>query len=174
VKIKRILAGILFLAVYASLSAEAYPPEGWTTNLLEALQESEKTGKDVLLDFTGSDWCIWCHKLRDEVFDTQEFKEYAEENLILVFLDFPNDISQSEDIVKQNQTMAALFGVQGFPTIWLLDSEQVPVLQTGYQEGGSGAFIQTLEQNRIVLEEAKRQEFQSIVHEGIKRNIGSW
>ncbi len=173
-KIKILFAGLMTILVLSALSAETYPPEGWTTDILAAIAESEKTGKDILLNYTGSDWCVWCHRLRDEVFDTGTFKSYAEENLILVFLDFPNSIDQSKELVEQNQTMASLFGVQGFPTIWLMDSEQVPVLQTGYLEGGAEAFIRTLETNRVDLDEAKRLEFQTIVREGIRGNIGTW
>ena len=172
--IKKIITGILLLTVFGTLSAETYPPEGWTSDLLEAIGESERTGKDILLNFTGSDWCTWCHRLDAEVFDTEEFRAYAEENLILVFLDFPNGIDLSEQVIKQNETMASLFGVRGFPTVWLMDSEQVPVLQTGYQQGGSDAFIRTLEENRVTLDEAKRLEFQNIVRQGIRQNIGAW
>lgn len=173
-KMKYIIATVMILFSGAFLMADAYPPEGWSSDLLGAIRESEESGKDILLNFTGSDWCVWCHKLRDEVFETDEFLSYAEENLILVFLDYPNGISLSKETQKQNQLMQSLFGVQGFPTIWLMDSEQVPVLQTGYQEGGGKAFIKTLEENRIDLDEAKRKEFQTIVRDGIKNNLGSW
>jgi thiol:disulfide interchange protein len=64
---------------------------GWTTNYRAALAEAGKTGKVVMLDFTGSDWCIWCTRLKDEVFDTAEFKAWADKNVILVELDFPKD-----------------------------------------------------------------------------------
>ena len=166
---------LLLLGIFVgSLSAEAYPPEGWTTDLLAAIAESERTGKDVLLNFTGSDWCIWCKRLRDEVFSTEEFREYAEENLILVFLDFPKGIEQSESTINQNQVMMSLFGVQGYPTLWLMDSQQVPVLQTGYQEGGGTAFIQTLEEARPVLTPEQKQSYQKIVREGINNYIGEW
>jgi len=173
-KIRNIIAALMILYSGLFLSAEAYPPEGWSSDLLSAIRESEESGKDILLNFTGSDWCVWCHRLMDEIFETEEFLSYAEENLILVFLDYPKGIKLSEETQKQNQLMMSLFGVQGFPSIWLMDSEQVPVLQTGYQQGGASAFIQTLEQKRIVLDESKRKEFQSIVRNGIKDNLGSW
>ncbi len=34
----------------ASLFAQAYPPEGWTDDVLEALALSEETGRDILID----------------------------------------------------------------------------------------------------------------------------
>lgn len=173
-KIQAIALSLLMFLTLGCFGAESYPPEGWTTDLLGAIRESEETGKDVLMNFTGSDWCVWCHRLRDEVFQTRAFKEYAEENLILVFLDFPNGIEQSEETVKQNQVMASLFGVRGFPTIWLMDSDQVPLLQAGYMQGGGEAFVKALQENRIELDDAKREEFQDILRRGIRDNIGSW
>jgi len=174
VKIIRTAAVLLFLLTASGAFAEAYPPEGWTDDLLEAIRESEETGKDILLNFTGSDWCVWCHKLWDEVFNTAEFEEYAGDNLILVFLDFPNDVDQPEDTVKQNQVLASLFGVQGFPTIWLMDSTLLPVIQTGYREGGGESYVTHLKNDRLELEEAKEEEFRTIVREGIREYIGAW
>ena len=165
---------ILFFLSAFSVAAESYPPQGWSSDILEALAESEKTGKEVLLNFTGSDWCSWCHKLRDEVFDTSEFKKYAEENLVLVFLDFPNGIELSDDVKKQNELMAQVFGIQGFPTLWLMDSEQVPILKTGYQSGGAEAYIRHLEEDRPPLDDATKKEYQDLIRKSVKDNLGTW
>jgi len=156
------------------ITAESYPPEGWTSDILSAIKESEKTGKNILLDFTGSDWCIWCQKLRDEVFYTSEFKKYADENLILVFLDFPKDIKLSDDVKKQNQVLASLFGVQGYPTIWLMDSSLLPLMKTGYREGGSRSYITHLEKDRPTLDDATKTEYRKVVGDAIRNNIGTW
>jgi len=166
----------ILLLIYPlfSAAAEAYPPEGWTSDILAAIQESEKTGKEILLNFTGSDWCIWCHRLRDEVFYTKEFKKYADENLILVFLDFPNGIKQSDEVIKQNQVLASVFGVQGYPTIWLMDSTLLPLMKTGYREGGSEAYIAHLKGDRPALDEATKAEYRRIVGDAIRNNIGTW
>lgn len=161
--------------VAAPIKAEdSYIPDGWTSDLLAALSESEKSGKDVLLNFTGSDWCSWCHKLMAEVFSTPEFKKYADENLVLVFLDFPNSIELSEEVLKQNEVMAQVFGVQGFPTIWLMDSEQVPIMKTGYQAGGAEEYIRHLNEDRPELDEATQKEYQSLIRGAITDNLGSW
>jgi protein disulfide-isomerase len=173
-KNKIFLTGIFLILSFTLLPAESYPPEGWTTDLLGAIRESEETGKDLLLNFTGSDWCVWCHRLRDEVFSTDEFKSYADENLVLVFLDFPNGISQSEETVKQNQVIASMMGVEGFPTIWLMDSEQVPVVKTGYAQGGPETFISNLKEYRMELDEKTRKEYQTAIRDGIRNNIGTW
>ena len=61
----------------------------WYTNLEEAVKIATVNQKSILVDFTGSDWCIWCHRLDDEVFSKKEFSDWAKKNLVLVKLDFP-------------------------------------------------------------------------------------
>ena len=45
----------------------------WTENFADAKARAAKEGKDLLIDFTGSDWCGWCIKLKEEVFNQQAF-----------------------------------------------------------------------------------------------------
>lgn len=118
----------------------------WTTDYAGALRRAKDDGKLVMLDFTGSDWCGWCKRLDSEVFSTQEFKDYAAENLVLVKLDFPRNIEQSEAEKRQNNDLLRRFGVRGFPTIIMLDTQGNPVSQMGYQPGGPGPFIDQLKQ----------------------------
>ncbi|MGB5896232.1 MAG: thioredoxin family protein, partial [Ignavibacteriaceae bacterium] len=92
-------------------------------------------------NFTGSDWCKWCFKLSDEVFSKDAFKEYADENLILVKLDFPRSISQSSETKAYNQSLAQKYGVQGFPTIIIFNSQGKPVAKTGYRTGGAANYV---------------------------------
>lgn len=113
----------------------------WTTDLGKAIQQAKAENKAVLVNFTGSDWCQWCFKLSDEVFSTDEFKEYADNNLILVKVDFPQNIQQTYQIKMYNQSLAQKFGVQGFPTIIIINSKGVPVAKTGYQPGGPINYI---------------------------------
>ncbi|MCK4653779.1 MAG: thioredoxin family protein, partial [Candidatus Cloacimonetes bacterium] len=67
----------------------------WLTNLEEAQKISQEKGIPIFVDFTGSDWCGWCFKLRDDIFSQEEFIKYAKENLVLLKLDFPRKIKQS-------------------------------------------------------------------------------
>ena len=94
-----------------------------------------------MVNFTGSDWCKWCFKLSDEVFSQDEFKEYADENLVLVKVDFPEHKEQSNQTKMYNQSLAQKFGVEGFPTIIIINSEGRMVAKTGYQEGGPINYI---------------------------------
>ena len=56
----------------------------WKENLEQAVAQAKKENKAVLVNFTGSDWCIWCKRLNSEVFKQKEFEDYAKKNLVLV------------------------------------------------------------------------------------------
>lgn len=116
----------------------------WQDNLESALQKAKVENKAVLVNFTGSDWCIWCQRLSNEVFSKDEFKDYADENLILVRLDFPKNIEQSTETKMYNNQLAQRYNVQGFPTVLLFNPSGKLVLTTGYQQGGPITYINHL------------------------------
>lgn len=121
----------------------------WLVNLDEAVELSQKTGKPILANFTGSDWCGWCKKLKAEVFDTPEFKKWASENVVLLELDFPRRTAISDELRMQNRQLQRQFGVRGYPTIHFFNAEKTgegeytfsKVGQSGYLRGGSAAWI---------------------------------
>ena len=163
---------ILFLLISAlSIPAFAeYPPEGWTDSITDAITEAAKDDKILLLNFTGSDWCSWCEKLGNEVFFTDDFESWAEENAVRVFLDFPRNIELPEETMLQNQLLQQYFGVRGYPTVMIFDSNLNPRLQTGYRAGGSGEYIRHIEEDRNLQVESPelfREDFISVLEEYI-------
>lgn len=140
-KTKMILAAFLVAFAGQVLAAEQ---TSWLTDYKTALATAKREKKIVLMDFTGSDWCGWCIKLRREVFDTPEFSRYAEDNLILLEVDFPQRKSQSEEVRRQNQDLMRQFNVEGFPTIIVLNADGKPIGQTGYVAGGAQRFIENI------------------------------
>ena len=48
--------------------------DGWLVDFEKAAELSIKSGKPILANFTGSDWCGWCIRLQKEVFITPKFK----------------------------------------------------------------------------------------------------
>jgi len=118
---------------------------GWSDDYKASLATAAKEHKNVLLDFTGSDWCGWCIRLKHETFDQPAFKEYADKNLILVEVDFPQGKSQSHEVKKQNDALQQQYQVQGFPTLVLLSPEgKVIKQQSGYIPGGPKGFVEWL------------------------------
>lgn len=136
----------LTLAILACVAAiQLNAAEGWMTDVPKAQAQAKTEKKLVMLDFTGSDWCGWCIRLNKEVFNTPEFTEYAKNNLVLVEVDFPSRKKLSPELKKANAALQKKYGVEGYPTIIVLNGEGKKVGQLGYMAGGPKAFIAELE-----------------------------
>ncbi len=137
---------VLFIFLFTSCNngQSASDSLNWENNLDKAIQQAKKENKAVLVNFTGSDWCIWCKRLSSEVFQQKEFEDYAKESLVLVMLDFPKNIAQSEETQSYNRNLAQKYGIQGFPTILIFDSQGKLVGQTGYLPGGPEKYIENI------------------------------
>lgn len=123
--------------------------EGWSSDFAASQKVAAETKKDILIDFTGSDWCGWCIKLKEEVFSHDEFKAGVKDKFVLVELDYPRDKSKlSEETIKQNEELGKKYQVRGYPTILLADPEGRPFAKTGYQPGGPEAYLKHLEELR--------------------------
>ena len=101
----------------------------WFTDFQKADAESKKTGKPIFGFFTGSDWCGWCTKLKANVFAKDDFKKWASENVILLELDFPRRKQLPANIKQQNQQLAQVFKVRGYPTVWIFNTTKDPESQ---------------------------------------------
>ncbi|MEN5234232.1 thioredoxin family protein [Sphingobacterium faecium] len=96
----------------------------WSDNYNEAQQQAKITHKNILINFSGSDWCIPCIRLRKEIFESAIFQDYAADKLLLVRADFPRQKKNrlSIDQVKRNEALAEQYNPDGkFPYTLLLD-----------------------------------------------------
>jgi len=125
-------------------SSAPEPVAVWETDYASALARAHREHKLVLLDFTGSDWCIWCHRLHDQILAKKSFVDYARDNLVLVELDFPRKTPQSAELKSQNETLSGKFSVGGYPTIIMVDADGRELGRTGYMEGGPKTFVREL------------------------------
>ena len=107
--------------------------EGWLINFEDAYQQSSSSNKPIMANFTGSDWCGWCKKLKKAVFDTEIFKSWSNKNVVLLELDYPRRTPQDPAIKQQNQSLQQTFRqfVRGYPTVLLFRIERT------YNEDGS-------------------------------------
>ena len=118
--------------------------ELWTENAQEAMAQAAKEDKDLLVDFTGSDWCGWCVKLDQEVFSQPAFQAAARKHFVFLKLDFPHQRALSAETKKQNEEWQQKFQIEGFPTIILADAEGKQYGRTGYRPGGPAAYLKHL------------------------------
>ncbi len=114
---------ILCAAALAAVVSPAFSAE-WMTDIETAKAKAKAEGKMVLVDFTGSDWCSWCIRLRKDVLDKPEFEAYAKDKFVLVEVDLPqNKAKLSKEQFEKNQALAAQYKVSGFPTIMVMTPE---------------------------------------------------
>ena len=127
----------------------------WLTDFAKARATAKKQKRNIMVNFSGSDWCYWCKRLDGEVLSQKAFKDYARGRLVLFNADFPRAAKQSDKVKAQNDKLQKKYGIRGFPTVLLLNPEGKVLVQTGYQKGGPEAYVKHL--NKI-LEDAKKRE----------------
>ena len=115
----------------------------WMTDFEAAQKAAAEKNLPILIDFSGSDWCGWCIRLDKEVFATSAFQAFAKENLVLVLADFPRKKLSAEQVAR-NEKLAKQYGVEGFPTVLLLDAKGDVKARTGYRPGGAEAYVEHL------------------------------
>ena len=150
------MKNILFIAfiLFTFISFSQKEELTWHTDLQKAITVAQKEKKPLMLFFTGSDWCGWCHKLQKEVFFQDPFKKWAKENVVLVEVDFPSKNGeafkrQTDEIRQQNNLLQQQFSVRGYPTVWFVNPEKTKegkinlsqLGQTGYVAGGAQNWI---------------------------------
>ena len=147
-KIRSLVLLLLFLLSWSAMNTELHADNGWMTDYAKALQQAHTEKKNILLDFTGSDWCFWCKKIQKDIFSQGSFQEFAKKNLILVEVDFPQAKEQSDVLKKQNADLQTEYGVEGFPTLILLDPNgKIIKRNTGYPHGGLEGLIEWIRKN---------------------------
>ncbi|MGE0145613.1 MAG: thioredoxin fold domain-containing protein [Planctomycetota bacterium] len=140
----RYLLPALILSTSASLSAQH--GDGWTADFAAAKASAIAENKDLLLVFTGSDWCAPCIRMAKEVFGTEEFRSRASEHYVLVVIDNP----KGEEVItktvrEQNDALMAEFAVNSWPTMFLADSSGRPYARTkDYRPGGPDGYVEHL------------------------------
>ena len=129
---------IAFILIAANVSGSE-----WQTDYEQALAAAKAGNKCVLLDFTGSDWCGPCIQMNKVVFSKAAFLTYAEKNLILVEVDYPQHKKLPEKVSKQNERLMHEYGIDnsGFPTVILLNPEGKILGQLGGYAGERPADI---------------------------------
>ena len=115
----KILSAIFFTSLF-------FTTPTWKTNFDEAKIEASKSNELMLLNFSGSDWCLPCIQLKKTIFDSKEFSSFASDKLVLVNADFPRQKkhSLSAEQIKMNEALAEKYNPEGkFPYTLLLSAD---------------------------------------------------
>ncbi|MBT8235872.1 MAG: thioredoxin family protein [Bacteroidia bacterium] len=110
----------------------------WHLNYDKALKESKKENKNILVYFTGSDWCAPCKKLKKDFFETEDFKS-ASEDYILLYVDIPmnKDLLTSDQLAHNKALLPRLNKKSVFPLFTVVDpKERLLDKMSGYNMTG--------------------------------------
>ena len=132
------------LAFFALLLAFISSAQQWEASYDGALLLAQETDRPLVLVFAGSDWCAPCIKLEKEIWQSEDFKEYASENYVLYRADFPRKKKNQlpEKQAKANGELSGKFNPNGhFPLVVLLDSNERILGTTSYKKLSSKEYI---------------------------------
>ena len=135
---------ILFSFIF---SATLSFSQNWTTFLEVAKTEAASSNKNILLVFSGSDWCAPCIKLDRTIFQSDVFKAEAEKKWVLLKADFPKKKGNalSETQTESNKKLAEKYNKEGnFPLVVLLDATGKVLGITGYKNVSPTEYVQLL------------------------------
>ncbi|MDF1852644.1 MAG: thioredoxin family protein [Verrucomicrobiales bacterium] len=185
---------ILGCLITTAATADEVATEGaevgkWTMDYDAAVKLATEKKVPIMMNFTGSDWCGWCKLMDKTVFAGEEWKSFAAENVVLVTIDFPQDKSiVPEKFVGQNEELKNKFGVRGYPTYVVLDSDgETKIGQLGAGKGKTPeSFVK--EFKRVVLTSPagieayakanpeKADAFKAAIQEleGVKQELDDW
>ena len=110
----------------------------------QSLELAKNSQKNILMVFSGSDWCKPCIKLRKSILESETFARFSEKNLVLLELDFPfrkkNKLPEQQRI--HNEELAAQYNPEGiFPTVLLLDANGQILSSISYKPHMNGTIL---------------------------------
>lgn len=115
---KNIFAGLICLTFTAFTQ--------WQPDFATACKTAKEKHQLILLNFSGSDWCIPCIRMRKEIFDTKDFLQMADTTLVMYNADFPRNKKNAlaKTRKEQNDSLAEKYNPEGkFPFTLLLNSD---------------------------------------------------
>ena len=141
---KKVIFSILLLFSLFVFSQEKF------SKFQQIKDAAQQENKNILLKFSGSDWCIPCIKLQKKVIDDPIFQEYISKNLVYIEADFPRKKGKlSADIITRNKELAGIYNKQGvFPKMVLLNANgKILKNWEGFDNATVNTMIQEINQS---------------------------
>ena len=138
---------LLTLTLMMGLSINLFAQE-WNFSFDKAKETAFKDSKNIVLVFSGSDWCAPCIKLEKNIWESPEFQKAAESNWVLLKADFPrkkaNRLSKEQTV--ENELLAEKYNPNGFfPLVVVLDASGKVLGTTAYKDFSPSEYINHLQ-----------------------------
>ena len=136
----------LLIFMIMLISANVFAQQ-WMKNLNEAETKASSEDKNILLVFSGSDWCVPCMKLEKFIWQSDEFKSFSEDHYVLLRADFmkqkKNKLSREQE--AYNKQLAEKYNPNGyFPFVVILNENGEVLGHTGYKNIPPKKYIEEL------------------------------
>ena len=127
--------------------------EKWVSHLDEAKRLAEASGKDLLILFTGTEWCKPCLEFERVVLTQPDFTRTSEP-FVLAKLEFPVcDEKLPQDRAKDLIAWRGRYGIRVFPTVLLANATGRPYAVTGYAGLKASEYMRHVDRLRRVREQ---------------------
>jgi hypothetical protein len=116
----------------------------WERDFATAVRRAQRADKVLLLAFVGSDWDGWSMTLEQQIFADRTFISFADDNLVGVWVDFPQGVAMSAEELDRNERLRSAYDVQELPTVVLVNPDGDELGRTGYRDGGANEYVRHL------------------------------
>jgi thioredoxin-related protein len=117
-------------SIFFGLIALLFSFTNWQPDFETAQKLALEKDQLILLNFSGSDWCGPCIRMKKEIFSNEDFSRMADTTLIMVNADFPRNKKNqlNKDLRTQNEQLADKYNLDGkFPYTVLINHAGVVV-----------------------------------------------
>ncbi|BCY28809.1 thioredoxin family protein [Flavobacterium okayamense] len=122
--------------------------QDWKYNFEDAKKIATEEGKNIVMIFSGSDWCAPCMRLEKNIWQSEEFKNESAEKWVLLKLNFPrkkaNQLSQEQ--TNHNRALAEKYNKEGsFPLVIIMQSDGKILGKLGFKNVDPKEYISLME-----------------------------
>jgi len=139
---KKIALGIILFVSTVGFAQD------WQTDLEAAKKLATDQDKNIIIVFSGSDWCAPCIKLDKNIWQSDAFKNQSANNWILLKADFPRKKANelSKDQTAHNRKLAEKYNIEGsFPLVVLVDKNGKVQGKMGFKNVSPEEYIKMIQ-----------------------------
>jgi thioredoxin-related protein len=138
---KKILLPLLLLVSYYGQA------QNWQIDFEQAKKIATDQDKNIIIVFSGSDWCAPCIKLDKNIWQSESFKNEAAKDWVLIKANFPrkkaNELSKEQK--EHNRKLADKYNIEGsFPLVVILDKNGKLLGKMGFKNVSPEEYIKMI------------------------------
>ena len=122
--------------------------QDWKYNFENAKKIASEEGKNIVMIFSGSDWCAPCMRLEKNIWQSEEFKKESAEKWVLLKLNFPRKKANqlSEEQTNHNRALAEKYNREGsFPLVIIMQPDGKILGKLGFKNVAPKEYISLME-----------------------------